>query len=413
MRWSFFIFLLLFGCTQELPTDTPATVDHTPGTVDDTTATADGTAKVVSGNNQFAFDMYKELSSDENLFISPWSISTALAMTYEGARGQTADEMVQTLHLMEDDSVRRSGFASLYNTLNTKDAEYQLSTANALWAEQTYAFLPDYLDTVKKFYGGKTTNLDFIGASEESRKTINTWVEDQTQDKIKDLIPKGVITPLTTLVLTNAIYFKGDWVLEFDKEKTSKQGFRTGSGTVEADMMMLTGDKAEFKYTETDDLQMIELPYKGDKLSMLVLLPNEDDISSLEKSLSAEKLNELRDELQEQRVDVYLPKFKFETKYFLCEALKAMGMPAAFSPGGADFSGMDGTRNLFISKVIHQAFVDVNEEGTEAAAATAVVMDRAIMQNAVFRADHPFIFIIQEKETGSILFLGKVADPTA
>ena len=241
--------------------------------------------------------------------------------------------------------------------------------------------------------------------------------EDQTNDRIKDLIPQGVIDPLTRLVLTNAIYFKGDWVKQFDKKDTQERDFTTSTGnTVKAQMMSLTHDQADinFNYTETDEAQVLELPYSGNELSMLIILPK-SDLSSLESSLSSDKLKEWRSNLTSEKVDqIYLPKFKFDTKYFMADTLSAMGMPTAFS-SGADFSGMDGTKSLFISSVIHQAFVEVNEEGTEAAAATAVIVGEtaAPIQNIIFNADHPFLFIIQQRDTGNILFLGRVTNPLA
>lgn len=381
--------------------------------LDDSQATPDGIASVVDANNQFALELYSELKDERgNIFYSPYSISTALAMTYEGAQGQTATEMQSVLHFPKDDIMRRSALARIQNIINKKDKEYKLSTANALWAQEDYQFLEDYTNTVEQYYSGKVTNLNFKTETEKSRQIINSWVEAQTNNKIKDLIPQGKLNPMTKLVLTNAIYFKGDWVKEFDKKKTREQDFRvTPSNIVKVPMMSLTGKEAEFNYAETDTLQILEMPYKGEELSMLILLPKED-LSSLEEEISADKLAEWKAMLREQQVNVYMPKFKFETKYFMSETLKKMGMPTAFSDN-ADFSGMDSTKNLFIKFVIHQAFVEVNEEGTEAAAATAVGMEvTSAMPSNFFRADHPFIFIIQEKSTGNILLLGRVMNPT-
>jgi len=312
-------------------------------------------------------------------------------MTYEGARGNTATEMQSTLHFPKDETTRRSSFANIYNQINKKDKEYKLSTANALWAHKDYKFLEEYLTNIEKYYGGKTINLDF-SQSEQARKIINDWVEDQTNNKIKNLIAPGVLNGLTRLVLTNAVYFKGTWLKPFDKKDTKEEDFKISeNNVVRVSMMKLTGKEAEFKYMENDELQAIELPYDGEELSMIIFLPK--------KELDLTKISEWKNEMVKRRVDVYLPKFTFETKYSLPETLKELGMIDAFSD--ADFSGMDGTRNLFISDVIHQAFVEVNEEGTEAAAATAVVMyESAIMKEElipVFKADHPFAFIIQQK----------------
>jgi serpin B len=392
----------------------PYQPDQPPKT-DDTGLTQSGIQQVVNANNEFAFDFYSEINKNEqgNIFYSPYSISAALAMTYEGAKGQTADEMKSVFHFPESD-ILRPNFAAIYNNINKKDKEYKLSTGNALWAHQDYQFLPDYLSRVEKYYGGKAANVDFVNEREKSRQTINTFIEQQTNDKIKDLIPPGVLNAYTRLVLTNAIYFKGTWVKQFDKKDTRDQDFTTISGQkVKTPMMQLTGDDAEFNYAETDDIQILEMSYDGEDLSMLILLPKENNLNMVEESLTNEKLSEWKNMLNEQRVDIFVPKYKFETKYFMVETLSNMGMPTAFTDA-ADFSGMDGTQNLLIQNVIHQAFVEVNEEGTEAAAATAVVVgiESVGPRIPIFRADHPFIFIIQEKETGNILFMGRVADPT-
>ncbi|NYZ78916.1 serpin family protein [Candidatus Micrarchaeota archaeon] len=388
-------------------------------------ASVEGSSSVIDANNRFALELYSQYKSpDGNIFFSPYSISTALAMTYEGARGATADEMQSVLHFPTDNNTRRSGFAEIYSEINKKNKSYNLSTANALWAQKDFQFLGEYFSIVKTYYGGNVTNLDFAGDTENSRLTINKWVEDQTNDKIKNLIPQGVLTPLTRLVITNAVYFKARWRIPF-LNKTHDEDFRISpSNTVKVKMMSLYGDGVQtssgdyvplrFNYTETEDAQIIELPYDGNETSMLILLPKGDDLTTLEQLLTAGKLNEWRAMLKETKLDgVYLPKFKFETKYFLPETLKRMGMKTAFDPNEADFSGMDGTKNLYISQVIHQAFIDVNETGTEAAAATAVVMTLGMApgEPIIFRADHPFIFILQQKTTGNILFLGRISNP--
>ena len=377
-----------------------------------------GVANVVEANNQFAFEYYSHLKNREtgNIFFSPFSISSALVMTYEGAREQTAKEMQSVLHFPADDNLRRTEYLKIFNELNKKDKKYELNIANALWAQEDYQFLSDYIDTVEKYYGGKTNNLDFVKDPEGSRVTINDWVEKQTKDKIKDLIPQGVINDMTRLVLTNAIYFKGEWVKQFDKENTTDEDFRINENdSVKVPMMQRTDEEAEFNYAENKDLQILEMPYSGEDLSMLILLPKDDDLAKVENSLSIENLAQWKKDLKKQRVEVFVPKFKFETKYLMTEDLKAMGMPTAFGLG-ADFSGMDGKKDLFISEVIHQAFVEVNEEGTEAAAATGVVMMLGALPGEetkipVFRADHPFIFLIQEKNSGNILFVGRVVNP--
>ena len=398
-----------------------------PPKTDDTGSTQSGIQQVVNANNEFAFDIYSELdkSEDSNIFYSPYSISAALAMTYEGAKGQTADEMKSVFHFPES-NILRPNFAAIYNEINRGNKAYELRTGNALWAQYDYQFLEDYTSRIEQYYGGKVANLDFKQETEKSRQTINSFIEEQTNDKIKDLIPAGVLSPMTRLVLTNAIYFKGTWEWEFDKSDTRDQDFKIApTNVVKTPMMYMDPDKARFNYADLGKLQILELPYKGEKISMLILLPKQGEDYDYETGerivseytlgdieFSAEKLNEYKSQMQETKLDsISLPKFEFDTKYFMKETLSSMGMPTAF--GAADFSGMDGTKNLQISQVIHQAFVKVDEKGTEAAAATAVVMrDTAAMPSNVFRADHPFIFIIQEKETGNILFMGRVTDPT-
>jgi len=405
----------------------PYQPDQPPQT-DDTGSTQSGIQQVVNANNQFAFDLYSELDKSEqgNIFYSPYSISAALAMTYEGAKGQTADEMKSVFHFPES-NILRPNFAAIYNEINRGNKAYELRTGNALWAQYDYNFLEDYTSRVEQYYGGKVANLDFKQETEKSRQTINSFIEEQTNDKIKDLIPAGVLSPMTRLVLTNAIYFKGTWEWEFDKSDTRDQDFKIApTNVVKTPMMYMDPDKARFNYADLGKLQILELPYKGEKISMLILLPKQGedydfntgerityDYTLKDIQFSSQKLEEYKAQMQETKLDsISLPKFEFDTKYFMKDTLSAMGMPTAFS-FDADFSGMNGIRELFISAVIHQAYVKVDEKGTEAAAATAVVMDRmAAMPRNVFRADHPFIFIIQEKETGNILFMGRVTDPT-
>lgn len=373
---------------------------------------------VVNANNQLAFDLYfqfKEENKDKNIFFSPYSINVALTVAYEGANGQTKNEMASVLHVSDNLENQRAAFVNISNEINKDNKTYELSTANALWAENEFTFLKAYFDIVEMYYGAKVENLNFKGDAEGSRIIINDWVAEQTYDKIEDLIPSGAIDQDTRLVITNAIYFKGDWVKQFDKNETKEADFRvTSDKTVKISMMQRTDKESIFGYAETDDLQILELPYSGEELSILIVLPKEDDLESLEESLTLEEFSKWRESLQEQRVNIYLPKFTFETKYFMSDSLSAMGMPTAFSEYYADFSGMTGKKNLVIFEVIHQAFVDVNEEGTEAAAATAVIISEIVSVKPPvpeFRADHPFIFIIQQKETGNILFMGRVNEP--
>lgn len=385
-----------------------------PPKADDTDSTQQGVQEVINANNEFAFDLYHQLneSENENLFYSPYSIFAAISMTYEGAEGQTADEIKSVFHFPES-NILRPNFAKIYNSINKAIKDYELKTGNALWVQQDYPFLEDYLTKIEKYYGGKAANIDFIKETEASRLTINSFIEEQTNKKIKNLIPDGFIDVTTRLVLTNAIYFKGDWQWQFDKSDTFEGDFRiTDNNIVKTEMMNMEPDKTEFNYVDTEELQILELPYKGDKISMLILLPK-DNLDMIESTLSAEKLDEYKSQMKETKLDsIFLPKFEFDTKYFMKDTLAAMGMPTAFSRN-ADFSGMTGMQDLFIDFVIHQAYIKVDEKGTEAAAATAVGMKlTAVMPDNIFNADHPFIFVIQEKENGSILFLGKVVDPT-
>jgi serpin B len=370
---------------------------------------------VVEGNTDFAIDLYRELKDTKgNLFFSPYSISTALAMTYAGARENTARQMADVLHFPSGQKEVHPAFGhleTLLNEIQTK-GDIHLNVANSLWPQEGYPFLEEYLVLVKKYYGVVITPLDYQRAAEKARKIINQWVEEKTKDKIKNIIPPGVLDALTRLVLVNAIYFKGNWANPFDEKWTKDDTFYLLSGrTIRTPLM---AQKRLFAYGEEEFLQVLELPYEGKGLSMIVLLPEEKDgLPQLEKQLTAGNLRMWTSRLRKQKVKVFLPRFKMTSQFSLSKTLAAMGMRDAFNPNKADFSGMDGRLNwLYIGAVIHKAFVDVNEEGTEAAAATAVVMRiKMAPQPPTFRADHPFIFLIRENSTGSILFLGRVMDP--
>jgi len=332
-------------------------------------------------------------------------------MTYAGAKGQTASEMKSVFHFPED-TILKPNSATIYNQLNAGAKDYELRTGNALWIQKDFQLLSDYTNTVEKYFGGKATNLDFVTDTENSRVTINTFIEKQTKNIIVDLIPKGTLDESARLVLTNAIYFKGTWQWEFDPSDTHDGDLTiTPNNIVTVKMMNMQPDKTTFNYADIGDIQILELPYKGNKISMLVILPS-SDLASIETTLTSEKLNEYKSQMQQTKLDsITMPKFEFDTKYFMKDTLSALGMPTAFSDK-ADFSGMTGANDLMIGFVIHQAFIKVDEVGTEAAAATAVGMElKSIPQRTVFRADHPFIFIIQDRETSNILFIGKVVDP--
>ena len=357
--------------------------------------------------NQLTVDLYNKLSgkSDGNLFLSPYSISSALAMVYGGARGETAAQMESTLHF-GGQGATHPAFSSLRKKLNAIEAkgEVQLSVANSLWPQMDYAFLPDYLALTREFYGSEIKPVDFKTDTEGARKEINSWVEQKTNDRIKDLIPEGMLDSSVRLVLANAIYFKGSWARQFKADHTRPAPFKLADGTTtEVPTMSQT---AKFKLARGDGFQALELPYEGNDLSMVILLPN---IGKPFPTLGTDILSAL--EFQEMEVMVQLPKFKIESTFRLGDTLAAMGMPLAFSRQ-ADLSGMDGSHQLSIGAVIHKAFVEVNEEGTEAAAATAVGI-RATSMPPMFVANRPFLFLIRENSSGAILFIGRVARPEA
>ena len=374
---------------------------------------------VVKGNSTFGFGLYQKIKENEgNLFFSPYSISTALAMTYAGAKVQTEKEMAEVLHFSLEQEPLHSSFSKLRSKLNAiqNKGHIKLSIANSLWAQEGYPFLDTFFDLNKKYYGAGLNFVDFVRETETARKTINVWIEKETQQKIKELIKPDTIDSLTTLVLCNAIYFKGDWSSQFDKERTTDADFYISHAkTIKVPMM---NKKSEFKFKDFGNFSAIELPYEGNDLSMIVFLPKEiDGLIELERNLTNDGVKAWINELTrsyKSEIFVNLPRFKTTCQFELSETLGDMGMPSAFSLPPADFSGMTGKRDLFISKVIHKAFVDVNEEGTEAAAATAVVMMmlKGDSKPLSFRADHPFVFLIRENQTGSILFIGRIIDPT-
>jgi len=381
---------------------------------DDTNATADSVNSLVDSLNTFSLDFYNEIIDEEdgNIFFSPYSIFTAFSMAYEGADGNTADEMKEVLNILQNDSKTLGSFGRIYNLLNQNQVGYKISTANAFWKNYDYFFLDSYINILKNFYMAEANELDF-SKNVEAAETINTWIEEQTNGKIKDLIEPDILSEVTKLVLTNAIYFKGDWAYPFNKELTYESDFTLDSNdTKTVDMMVSDSENSVFNYTTTDELQIIELPYYGNEMSMIIVLPKENNITAAESVISAENITTWKSDFYETEITVKIPKFKFETKYLLNSIMQNMGMLDAFT-SNADFSKMDGTRELFISKALHQAYIDVNEEGTEAAAATAIVVElKAIPDPKEFTADHPFIFLIEHKPTDSILFMGKVMDPS-
>jgi serpin B len=383
-------------------------------------------------SNGFGYDLYAKLRAGEgdraNLFFSPYSISSALTMTRLGARGNTADEMSATLHLPADPSAIESSFEALSSSLagDPDKHPFTLTVANALWGQKGEPFLPDYLDVVKKVFDADLVPVDFITQAETSRKQINDWVADKTHDKIKDLLAAGTITADTRLVLTNAIYFKGQWDNQFDAKQTQPGEFNNGKkGKVD-----YMHQSHEFPYAEDDLCQAVKLPYEGNQVSMLILLPKvlpvdairegEDPYhlasAKLEGSLNSQYIDKLLGQLANRKVDLALPKWQATQSFSLGGELADMGMKQAFTPR-ADFSGINGRTDLFLSDVVHKAFVTVDENGTEAAAATAVMMRtlaiRVESPPATFTADHPFIYLIIDDASRTVLFAGRLYDPSA
>lgn len=379
-------------------------------------------AELVKGNNEFAFALYEQISkADGNLFYSPYSISIALAMTYAGARNQTADQMAQALHFTLPQDRLHPAFNKLALVLAsrstiegvTPDQAFQLSVANALWGQTGFPFEKDFLDALARNYAAGMSLLDFAGDPEAARLEINDWVSRETKEKVKDIVPPGVINDLTRLVLANAVYFKAAWQYPFPQDATQPGDFFLLDGTVaEASMMH---EHEDLRSMQGEGYRAVELPYTGGQLSMLILLPDEGAFGDVEARLDAGLLNATVDALHDGEVILTLPKFKLEWEAKkLPEDFANLGMTDAFSRA-ADFSGMTGKPELLIGAILHKAFVGVDEAGTEAAAATVVVMDKESLPLSPvdFAVDHPFFFIIRDNPTGTILFFGRVTNPMA
>lgn len=383
-------------------------------------------------NTKFMFDLFQQFrkSQKNNTFYSPISITTALGMVLLGAKDNTAQQINKVLHFDQVPEnttekaatyhVDRSGnghhqFQKLLTELNKSTDAYELKIANKLFGEKTFQFLQEYLDAIKKFYQTSVESVDFAKAPEESRKKINSWVESQTNEKIKNLFPDRSIGNDTTLVLVNAIYFKGQWQNKFNKENTKEEKFWPNKNTYKSVQMMRQNESFNFALLEDVQAKVLEIPYKGKDLSMIVLLPNEiNGLQKLEEKLTAEKLLEWTSlqNMREAHVDLHLPRFKVEESYDLKDTLRNMGMVDLFN-GDADLSGMTGSRGLTVSKVLHRAFVEVTEEGAEAAATTALVTELSspLLTNEEFHCNHPFLFFIRQNKTNSILFFGRFSSP--
>jgi serpin B len=384
-------------------------------------------ALLVKGNSAFAFELYQALREKEgNLFYSPYSISLALAMTYAGARNETAEQMAATLHFLLEQDRLHPAFNWLDVELATRGEGaagkygegFRLNIVNAIWGQKDYEFLTDFLDVLAENYGAGLRILDFINETEQSRVAINRWVSKQTEGRIEDLIPQGAIDVLTRLVLTNAIYFDAAWEHTFDKKMTADGPFYLLDGGQVTVPMMKQATLCLFGYTEGEGYQAIELPYDGGELSMVILLPEAGNFEAFEEGLQGQQVSDIISGLQPAQIAPKMPRFEFESAFSLNDTLAGMGMPDAFSPYEADFSGMDGMTGhlkLFLSDVVHKAFVAVDEAGTEAAAATAVPMELTAVPEPPLEVtiDHPFIFLIRDIETGAILFVGRVLNPCA
>ncbi|XP_026148561.1 leukocyte elastase inhibitor-like isoform X2 [Mastacembelus armatus] len=373
-------------------------------------------------NTNFSLALLKKLGDNDqttNVFFSPFSISSALAMVMLGAGGDTAKQMSECLKTQDCKDDVHASFAKLLSELNKTDAPYALSVANRLYGEQSYRFVEDFLGKTRKLYEAELESVDFKTSYEAARLNINNWVEKKTQGKIKDVLASGVVDSLTRLVLVNAIYFKGNWNKQFNESATTDAQFRLNKNNTKPVKMMHQKTKFPLTFIPELSCQILEMPYKGKELSMLIFLPNEiadnsTGLEKLEKELTYDKFVEWTrpDMMDEVEVCVGLPRFKMEEKYDLKTVLVSMGMVDAFDERKSDFSGMSPANDLFLSKVIHKAFVEVNEEGTEAAAATAAIMMlRCAMRPATFVADHPFLFFIRHNPTKSVLFAGRYCSP--
>ena len=376
-------------------------------------------AAVASSSNQFGFQLYQKIASqapNSNQFMSPFSVYAALAMTSEGTAGNSLEVLRKTLAL-PDETTLHAGLEALAKALQPQNASYALAVANAIWPSKTAKLNPVFVATIQKIYQGASIPQDFQNNSELARTTINNWVAKRTNDRIKNLLPAGSVNSSTAIVLTNAIFFKGKWQFQFDKKETSDQAFFSeAKKEIAVPMMHLAGsDDFSLAYGQTADYEVLRLPYKGDALSMVILLPNLGGMAAFEKAFDAKQWAQLNEIMELKKVNVWLPRFKMELGGSIAGDLKSLGLAPLFE--NADFTRMFTSGGGFkISDVIHKAFVEVNEEGTEAAAATAVLIAETAVEGEYepeinFRADHPFLFMIEHNASHSILFMGKVMNP--
>ena len=380
---------------------------------------------VIEASNKFTVDLHKVLKNDQNfagknLFYSSCSLSIALAMTSLGARGNTAAQLAKALHWKAIPTLhdQEKHFLEALQASNT--ANNELLTANRIFLQTEFNLLPGFVEEMKKFYGAEIGEVDYQDDTETARKTVNAWVAEKTKQKIQNMIPEGVFSTRTRLSLVNAIYFKGFWQNQFDKEATSKQSFSVSiSEKTEVDMMHLTKNLKHAQDVGELACQILELPYQGEDLSMIILLPHDTSgLDTLEENLTHERLQQALAAVSKsrpQKVEVSLPRFELTQQFKLKEILIKMGVTDMFSEFNSNFSGIiPGPERLYVSHVVHKAFVEVNEKGTEAAAATAVVMMSRMavpMVDVTFCADHPFLFMICHKKSSAILFMGRLVKP--
>ncbi|MEX2119180.1 MAG: serpin family protein [Pirellulales bacterium] len=372
--------------------------------------------EVIESTNRFALDLYAEMAKREqgNVFFSPLSISTGLAMAYAGAGGQTKSEIAQVLHVAGPEPELHRTFAALRRDVHSRNATgWRVLLANRIWAQHDYDFHPEFFDLLAGHYQAEPAQVDFAGDTAGARRQINAWVREQTRGKIKDLVPDDVLWPSTRMVLTMAIYFASDWDHPFETGLTEEAAFYIApERQVQVPMMNQAGS---FAYFRGDGFQVLALPYQRDRFSMVLLLPDEmDGIAELEAQLDADQLRQWLAAMRHEHVDLFMPRFRLEARIDLREVLQSMGMQAAFDPNTAQFPRITSSEHLFISAALHKAYVDVDEQGTEAAAADVWASDGAEADDdkpPVFRADHPFLFLIRHNRTGAILFLGRLAVP--
>ncbi len=412
------------GSPTQLPQVKPADAKYLQSSLPrdpSPSASAADQSQLTSANLAFALDLYHQIASQPgNLFYSPYSISQALAMVYGGARGQTEQQMANTLHFSLAQEQLHPAFnalsqqlASRASAVKNKGQGFQLDIANATWGQSGFPFLSSYLDLLAQNYGAGLQTVDFANDPEGARLGINNWVAKQTQDKIKDIVPQGAIDTYTRMVLANAIYFKASWLMPFQKSATQDAPFSTLDGS-QVTVPMMSLEMERLNYMKGDGYQAVALPYVDGNVAMLLLVPDGGKFSQFEAYLDTSRLQSILNGLQSTEVNLKMPRFTVESSFSLGDILAKMGMSDAFNASQADFSGMDGQHDLYLSSVLHKAYASVDESGTEAAAATVAIMDlTSIMpgEPVSLTIDRPFIFIIYDQPTQSILFTGRITDP--